>query len=451
MGILLVYLPMHNERDWQHDLIHWDQWGYNVYLPALVTYHDLDSMNFIVKMQHRYQFTPGDSIGLYRMPNGKRLTKYPVGVALHQAPLFLIAQMVANNTKGIDTDGYSLPYQYSIIFSTILWMLIGLILLRSVLRQYYDDNIVAITLLLIALGTNLYFYTVYFTGMGHPYAFFQYAWVLYLTDKLHRNYHKKYIYLLGLALGLITITRPTNIIAALIPALWGVYNWPTLKHKLQANLNAQRIMHMAVAGVLFMAVVSIQLVYWKWITGSWIYYSYQKEGFIWSQPAIIKGLFSFRKGWFVYTPLALFMVAGLIFFYKKYKQYFFAITMFMILNTYVIFCWWNWWYGGGFGARTMIESMAFLSMPFAAVVGYIMRRKLAASITMGLLAIFLIVLNIFQSYQLINNITDYERMSFEAYRASFFKTERPDNWDQLLLSQDECYYEIQDRSKKLIK
>lgn len=448
VSILTIFLPIRNEHNWKGHLIHWDQWGYNVYLPALITYHDVDSMNFHRKMQQRYHFTPGnDTIGLYPMPNGKQLTKYPVGVAVHQAPLFLVAQMVANNTKGIDTDGYSLPYQYSIIFSTILWMLIGLILLRSVLRQYYDDGVVAIVLLLIPLGTNMFFYTIYFTGMGHPYAFFQYAWVLYLTDKLHRNYHKKYIYLLGLALGLITITRPTNIVAALVPALWGVYNWPTLKHKLQANLNAQRIGHMTIAGVIFMAVVSIQLCYWKLVTGSWIYYSYQQEGFVWDKPAIIKGLFSFRKGWFVYTPLALFMVAGLLFFYRKNKQYFFAISVFMAVNTYVIFCWWNWWYGGGFGARAMIESMAFLSMPFAAVISYIMQRKLAIRIGMGVLATILVMLNVFQSYQLSKNVLDYDRMTFEAYRATLFKTKRPDNMNDLLLTPDDFYIEVQSRTK----
>lgn len=444
--IISIFIYENRYNDWKNQLIHWDQVGYNLYLPALITYQDLDSLNFYPKKQQQYQFTPGNTwSGIYQQPTGKRVNKYPTGVAIHQLPFFLVAQMVANNTKGVETNGYSIPYQYAIIISTFFWIMIGLILLRSTLRQYYSDGVVAITLLAIVLGTNLYYYNIFFPGMSHTYAFFHFSSILYLSDKLYHSYKRKYILLLGLMLGVATITRPTNLLAVLIPTLWGVYSIPTLINKIKNNLNAKRIGHLLAAGIIFMLVVLIQLSYWKYTTGSWIYYSYENEGFVWSDPAIIKGLFSFRKGWFVYTPLAIFMVAGLILFYKKNKHQYLAISVFMLFFIYVTFCWWNWWYGGGFGARTMIDTYALLSLPLAAMVSYISRQKIVFRIASAAVLVFFIILNMFQSFQLSENVLDYENTTREYYFKIFFKTKRPQDADEYLITNEEYYREVQQR------
>ena len=56
-----------------------------------------------------------------------------------------------------------------------------------------------------------------------------------------------------------------------------------------------------------------QMIYWKEMTGRWLYFSYgSDERFFFGDPAIIKGLFSYRKGLFIYTPLLLFAFAGVI-------------------------------------------------------------------------------------------------------------------------------------------
>ena len=50
-----------------------------------------------------------------------------------------------------------------------------------------------------------------------------------------------------------------------------------------------------------------QMIYWNEMTGHWLYFSYgSDERFFFGDPAIIKGLFSYRKGLFIYTPLLLF-------------------------------------------------------------------------------------------------------------------------------------------------
>jgi hypothetical protein len=66
---------------------------------------------------------------------------------------------------------------------------------------------------------------------------------------------------------------------------------------------------------------SLQLIYWKLTTGRWLYYSYEEgEKVRLFAPYLIPVLFSFKKGWLVYTPLMIFSILGLYSLYKKTKE-----------------------------------------------------------------------------------------------------------------------------------
>lgn len=54
-----------------------------------------------------------------------------------------------------------------------------------------------------------------------------------------------------------------------------------------------------------------QFLYWKHVTGQFIFFSYKNtEGFDFMKPHILNVLFSFKKSLFVYTPVLIFVVAG---------------------------------------------------------------------------------------------------------------------------------------------
>src|SRR5690606_40716534 len=63
-------------------------------------------------------------------------------------------------------------------------------------------------------------------GMAHGYLFFDFALLMFATDRLYSTGNKKYFYLLGLASGLIAITRVSGLVVMLIPLLWGLNNMP---------------------------------------------------------------------------------------------------------------------------------------------------------------------------------------------------------------------------------
>jgi len=174
-----------------------------------------------------------------------------------------------------------------------------------------------------------------------------------------------------------------------------------------------------------------QLIYWKIATGHFIYYSYNNERFYFTQPRIIEGLFSFRKGWLLYTPMMLFAFAGLFLLKDELKKIQTGIWLFILLNIYITFSWWCWWYGGAFGMRSMIDSYAIMALPLASTVNYFRNKKRLVRILFFSSAIFFVVLNIFQTYQYEKRILRYDGINRKLYFKIFGKTTYKPEYDEL--------------------
>jgi hypothetical protein len=179
-----------------------------------------------------------------------------------------------------------------------------------------------------------------------------------------------------------------------------------------------------------------QFIYWKSITGQWLYDSYPGEGFYFSNPHIIGGLFSYRKGWFVYTPLMLLSIIGIPFMRKKCPDFLLPILIFIPLNIYIILSWYCWWYGGGFGLRAFIDSYALLAIPIAAALAYLLSKHILVKILIFIIIGACIFLNQFQTFQYRRGIVHWDAMTKEYYWAGFLKKNYPKNADSLIKPPD---------------
>lgn len=448
ISLLVISNRSRNWNGWVHK---WDQAGYHLFLPAAFIYQDITKLDFYTYVDDVYK--PSDdykNYGINNLENGNRANKYTLGVALHEAPFFFLAHFITTQYINLPADGYSHPYQWATILSSLFWTILGLFVLRRFLLTYFNDTTTAIVLLAICLASNLYHFTVFAGGMSHTYSFFHFAIVMLLTDRLYRTPSKKYIYSLGFLFGLIAITRSSNLLVVLIPLLWGLNNKAALLGRL--SFLKENFKHIVIAVVLFIVAASPQLAYWKYVTGHWLYDGYADEGFIWSEPRIGKGLFGFQKGWFVYTPVAIFAVLGIYTMRKTLSQHIAAIVIFMTINIYVIFSWWNWWYGGSMGCRPLIESMAIMALPLAAFTQQISYKKsIILKTFLSLLLIFFITLNMFQSYQLSKNVIHWDKMTRAHYFHTFFKLNKTEEDDSYLMSTEEYYDEVHQRKNKVKK
>ena len=179
------------------------------------------------------------------------------------------------------------------------------------------------------------------------------------------------------------------------------------------------------------------MVYWHTVTGHFIYYSYgTNERFFFGDSKLIKGIFGFRKGWLVYTPVMLFALIGLVPLYRHHRAHFWGITVHLVLNLYVVFSWWCWWYGGGLGIRALIESYALLAIPLAAWIEWIATRKGLLRWALVLLLSALAALSAFHNVRYIHGSIHWDSMTRAAYFDSFLHSHPTGRFHSLLEEPD---------------
>jgi hypothetical protein len=422
----LLILNQFQDRRWKAlEVFDRDTGGYYSYLPATFLYHDpgrADSLALLVQA-HKRQGEPGVVypaawLGIHRLPNGKSLTKYPLGVALGELPWFGGAHLYAR-WHGDEPNGFSQPYHQAIMVAGLVYGILGLWLVRKLLRHYYNDAVTAWSLAGIGLGTNFFVYASYDAAMPHVSLFLWQAALLYCTVRWYEAPQRRWAAGIGLFVGLATLTRFTEAFYGLIPLTWGLSSMAAWQQR--PRLLARHAGQVALAVGLAVAVVSLQLGYWHWVSGQWLVNGYAGEHFDFAHPHLLEGLFSFRKGWLLYTPLmGLTLSVGLFSLRRYVPQAVPPVLVLVPLLLYLTFSWEQWWYGGSFSARPLVSVYPLLALPLGALVAAATARGGWPQASMRLLVGACLVLNLWQTWQYMAGIVPYDNNTAAQYQARFF-------------------------------
>ncbi|MFN3939827.1 MAG: hypothetical protein ACK4IY_04525 [Chitinophagales bacterium] len=421
VSIAFFYYPKWKQRG-NEATIGYDVAGYYQYLPAVFIYHDLRNLEFQQQIFEKYHL--GTGYPNYTAETGYQVIKYSLGAALFYTPFFLTGHLVALYGTH-PADGYSRPYQAALSFGCLIYALIGLVFARKILLLYFDDTVTAITLWLLVFGTNYLNYTAVDHAMTHNLLFTLFTCIIYLTIQFYKQPGFAIACIIGLLCGLAIITRPSEIVIASLPILWGINGYTAIKQRMQfIAMHWGKIIVSAAGGL---AVICLQLFYWKYTSGNFIEYSYGDQGFQFFNAFFYQVLFSFRKGWFVYTPLMLLIVPGFIFLFIYRRSLFMACLVFFLLTFWIVASWEIWWYGGSLGQRALVQSYAILIFPLAAFVQFILQAPNSVKIPAGIFIAFCIVFNIFLTWQAHapGGIFEAENMNRTYFWKIFFKAEIP--------------------------
>ncbi len=429
IGLLIIICGWYgkNLNPWgKNQVIQNDVVSYYAYLPAAFIFGDLD-FDFVKGL-------PGDfegKIWLATAPSGKKILRMTMGLAFLWSPFFIMAHGLAHLT-GASTLGYSWPYSLFIFIAALFYLFVGLLFLRKILLLYFSDLITAITLLAVVVGTNLMYYVISEPGMAHVYNFCLITVFLFFSIKWTEEPTWKLTLLSGFIAGLIALIRPVNIVVLLFPLLIGTNN--------QNNFAARIKNHfwkLLVAGIVAFIVVLPQIIYWKLQTGHFLFNSYMESGkFYFLDPQIINGLFSYRKGWLLYTPVMVLGLLGLLRLKKYAPTVLLPVVLFLIIDIYIVFSWWCWWYGGSFGARPMIDAYGVMAIPLAAFFESVGKSRNWLRATVAVLLVGLIALNQFQMKQYRTSLLHWDCMTKEAYWGIFLKKGWPEGYDKMIKNPD---------------
>ncbi len=415
--IIMVYSLVFNEywKSWKKNetpFVH-DVDQYYSYLPAAFIHHDLS---------FKY---PHHGYWLTKAPNGAMVAKGTCGMALMYMPFFFLGHKVAINS-GDDLDGYSDGYKTCIHFGSLFYSFLGFFFLRKILRVYFSENVTAISLISVFFGTNIFYYVLCEELLPHNFLFCLSTIYIWLIIKWHEHKRLRYSIGIGFLTGLITLIRPSEVIFGIIFLLYGITSFKGIKQKFHEL--RQYWKHLVFMAFFFFLAVSPQLIYWKCLTDNFLFFSYGNgERFFFEDPKILEVLFSYRKGWLLYTPLMAFSIIGIFLSRKFFPKLFIPFIIYFVIQLYVISSWWCWWYGGGFGMRAIVQSYGILAFFIAGFLKYIsvIRAGVVKSITtyfvIGIWS-FLGCLNLLQIYQYKNGLIHYDAMTKETYWLVFGKS-----------------------------
>jgi hypothetical protein len=379
--------------------INGDGKGYYAYLPAIFIYQD-PSYQFIHNTEKKYYPEDGSQFKdfLNKQRNGKFVNKTFPGLSVLYAPFFAVSHAIAWTT-GYETDGYSAPYQWGIAFSHIVYYLLGWYFLFRLFAALNVDNRLGWLLMLsVTFGTNCWYYLVYDHSVSHIHSFFLACTLLYLMQKFIDYPKSFYLGWLGIVLALIVITRPTNAIMLMFfPFLLNHSKRNFWELEILTKLKSKDLIPYYLVGV---ALLLFPFVLWKWQSDLWLVYSYNEEGFNFFNPRLFDFLFSFQKGWLLWSPLIFFgLIYSCVQFYRESKMIMIYYLLPIGASVYVLSSWWCWTYGTGFGQRPMIEFIPFIVLGCSLALNKIKTRYLAF-----LLVVPFSALSMFQSFQVANSI-----------------------------------------------
>lgn len=401
----------------------WDVFGYYIHLPAAFIYHDhaLQSISWIHDIMSKYPVT-GTLYQLSTGPDGNPIFFFLMGMSFFYAPWFFIGHLLAM-ASGYPADGFSLPYQYALALGAITYTIVGLIYLRKILLSLFSDKTAVFVMIVVVLATNyLHFMTVKNLETANV-LFLMVTLITWNTLRWYKDHKLINLVAVSIFAVLTALAKPSEVMVLLIPLLWGVMNRETFLNRFREIYQYRTQFAMAIAAGLLVALP--QMIYWYSETGHFLFDSYKNPGvgLDLDSPHILQVLFSFKKGWLIYTPVMIFSIFGFIALYRKNKGLFTPILIYSLFAFYILSSWTEWWYGASYSMRPMITLYPLLAIPLGYFIEAVYKKKMVTRTLFILLVAGFTVLNLFQTWQLNNYIIDPYRMTRAYYFAIFGKTE----------------------------
>jgi hypothetical protein len=416
MALLLIglfsLLSLGFQMEWIGDPFQNDVNQYYSYLVAQFIHHD-----FSFHFPHQYW--------LIESPIGDMIPKVTMGMAMMYFPFFVLGNNIAF-AYGYDPLGYSAPFAWCVHIGTLIYVFIGFWYMRKTLLLFFSEWVSAITMVLMLFATNLFYYTFREGEMAHSYLFFFFSLFFYHAIKWHVTKNFKYLCYMSFIAGFVALIRPTEILILVIPLLYQVNSIAALTIKINELLTLR--WKLLIVGILFLLPLIPQFLFWKSFAGQYLFFSYgSNERFFFGDPKIYSVLFGWHKGWFVYTPLALLMVAGLVMMWFRWKRMALPLTVYLLFNIYIVSSWWDWGFGGAYGMRALVQTFAFMAVPLAFFIKWTfsvttLKRRIPLLTVSFAAYLFCIALNFIQMSQIRNSMFHWDSMTKEAYWFTFMKT-----------------------------
>lgn len=346
---------------------------YFAYLPSLLIDGDLD---FSDEYAYLYAYDPQVARAVVdkRTPTGLPANRLGVGPAILWSPFFAVAHLFVSilRAAGLDlaADGQGAVYQASVVAGSILYGCLGAWFCLLAARRLTTENAATAATLLTVLSGNLVYYLTIEPSMSHPLSVFAsgafcLAWLQYRERSACRDR-----FLIGGIAGVMALIRPHDGVFLLLPIL--DESLSALKRSKRTSGDGVRwlLSSLAMTAAAF-AVFLPQLFAWKALNGSYFRSGYVDDVdtmFDWASPHLLEVLFSAQRGLFLWHPVFLLALAGLVVVARRERRLAALCLLGFVLQWVVVSSWRVWSQGDAFGGRMFIVCTPIFVLGAAALI-----------------------------------------------------------------------------------
>ncbi len=390
-----------------------DAYGYYMYLPHFFNEGNLNiTKEWAQQLQSEY-CNGNEVYQIKQLESGKELNIYHIGQSFVELPAYLLGDLSAR-AFGYKSDGFSTPYYLAFLLNALFFIFLGLLYLRKLLLLYFDERATAIAILVLFGASNIYITFVAQFNLQHLYLFTLNTLFLYYLLRFLQEPKQKHLYFAAILLGLTVAIRPTQVILGVFPLIvlfreYGI-SWMFIR----------RISLFPIFGLLWNIP---QFAYWYFIGNEIFVPNLHSEKIALFDGYLSEFLFSYKKGWLVYSPIFILSIHGAFVLYSRSKSIFLATTLSIVLYIWVMSSWECWWYAQSYGSRVMVDIYPI----FAVLLGFSISswRQLWSKLSGYFFIVCCIGLNFIQTHQCFVGYLSYENMTKEHYWYIFGRTHIP--------------------------
>ncbi len=373
----LSYFSFGTYRNWPYK-IESDGKYYYQYLLSGVIDKDFDFSNNYRVVSPDWMVMEIDHYGFRKAVNSitrKPKNVFTVGPAIMWLPFYIavdgvgrLLQTVAN--LPVDLNPWGKYFQYAVMYSGVVYCLLGLYLLFVLLKDCFHESTARMTVWLILFASPLYYYTVFEVSMSHVYDFFTFTLVLFLFSRLRENSHLSYYILLGFSGALHVLVRTQNIVNIMVLSLVLLSQGENAKSLLKPAYLLRLLLYMTSLAIGLMPLLMINF----YLFGHPLTIPQGSAFLDLRNPHVLLFLFSNKNGLFAHHPILLIGFIGYALFLVKCLRsasssaIWFLLLVIAMLQVYINSSVADWWSGHSFGQRRMVFCLPL----FAFGIGYVL-------------------------------------------------------------------------------
>jgi len=344
-------------------------------------------------------------------PTGYRKTYATIGCAILWAPFYAVGDITARvmhaSGRPVAVDGYSPPYVAAVCYGSACYGFAALLISAAIVRRWMGASLAAT--LAIWFGTPLFFYMYLAPVFAHACEAFSVALLLWAWLNARDRWTPRSAMLMAAAAALAAMVREQELIFVVAPAAdfaWFAFRQASRGSKVPGSQGAQRsvgqLAWTAVTACVAFAVVYLpQAAAYIVVNGRLKASGEVTRKMTWTSPHFFQVLFDPQHGLFVWTPMAVLAVAGLVGLTadariappgrrttpRALALCAFALTL---LNVYIAGCIESWTAAGAFGQRRFVSLTPVLVIGLAALFGWVARRTTIMKVSTAAVAILCI-------------------------------------------------------------